>query len=137
MANMTTLRMGRPSVAAALLAGKPAAAAVRMGTTAYAQTRGSRRGMVVLVATMALGLFGVLLLLASGPAQAHDHQIPQTVLMKGTKELQAGTRVKESSWDRPAGEDLCETRRRIYGTRFPETDSVAAGAKLRVRISNT
>lgn len=87
-----------------------------------------------MVAAMALGLLGVLLLLAPGPAQAHDHRIPNTVLKKGAKELQAGTLVKESSWHYPTGENECTNETTWYSTRFPETDSVAAGAKLRVRI---
>ena len=89
--------------------------------------------MAVLLASMALGLLGVLL--AQGPARAHDdHLVPDTVLKKGAKELQAGTRVFESSWTRPSG-DLCENESTIYRTRFPETDGVAAGSRLRVRIS--
>jgi hypothetical protein len=90
--------------------------------------------VVALLAAMAVGLFGVLLL-ASGPAQAHDHQIPDTVLKKGAKELQAGTLVKESSWDQLTGDDECLNLSTIYRTRFPETDRVAAGSKLRVRVS--
>ena len=88
--------------------------------------------MAVLLASMALGLLGVLL--AQGPARAHDHRIPATVLKKGARELQAGTRVFESSWTRPSG-DLCEHQTTFYRTRFPETDGVAAGTRLRVRIS--
>lgn len=93
---------------------------------------GGRRIVVALLAA-AMGLFGGLL--ASGQAQAHDHRLPHTVLMNGTKELQAGTKVKETSWDRPAGDGLCENRKVIYRTRFPETDTVAAASKLRVRVS--
>lgn len=100
---------------------------------AYAGTTGGWGRMAVLLAAMALGLFGVLLL-AQGPASAHDHQIPDTVLKKGAKELQVGTRVAESSWDRPSGDNECVNEWAFYSTRFPETDSVAAGAKLRVRI---
>jgi hypothetical protein len=83
---------------------------------------------------MAVGLLGVLLL-ASGPAQAHDHQIPNTVLKKGAKDLQAGILVKESSWDQLTDDNECTNVNTIYRTRFPETDRVAAGAKLRVRVS--
>lgn len=103
-----------------------------MRTIQYSGTRGNWRGMVVLVAALAVGLVGVLL--AQGQAQAHDHQIPQTVLKKGTNDLQTGLLVKESRWDRLVGEDLCENELTFYRTRFPETDSVAAGANLRVRI---
>ena len=105
-----------------------------MKTTAYAETRGGWRWIVALVAAMLVGLLGVLLL-ASGTAQAHDHQIPNTVLKKGAKELQAGTLVKESSWHYPSGDNECTNETTFYRTRFPETDRVAAGAKLRVRVS--
>jgi hypothetical protein len=91
-----------------------------------------RKTATILVA-MSLGLLGVLL--SSGQAQAHDHQIPDTVLKKGAKELQAGTRVFESSWNAPAGDNECVNENAIYRTRFPETDIVAAGSKLRVRVS--
>ncbi len=105
-----------------------------MNTTANSAEAGGWRLKAVLMAAMAAGLFGVLLL-AQGQAQAHDHQVPDTVLMKGTRELQAGTLVGESSWDRRVGEDLCENRNVFYSTRFPETDKVAAGAEMRVRVS--
>ena len=95
---------------------------------------GGWRLPVALLAAMAMGLFGVLLL-ASGPAQAHDHQIPDTVLKKGAKGLQAGILVKESSWDQLTGDDECLNVSTIYRTRFPEADRVAAGSKLRVRVS--
>jgi hypothetical protein len=104
-----------------------------METAAYMGTRSGSRLMVVFLASMALGLLGILL--ASGAAQAHDHQIPNTVLKKGAKELQAGTLVKESSWNAPAGGNECVNESAIYRTRFPEADTVAAGAKLRVRVS--
>ncbi len=107
-----------------------------MKTTAYAGATGGWRLTAALLAAMALGLFGVLVL-AQRPAQAHDHQVPDTVLMKGTQELQAGTRVKESSWDRRVGEDVCDNRKVFYSTRFAETDVVAAGSKLRVRVFKT
>ncbi len=96
------------------------------------------------LAAMAVGLFGILLL-ASGPAQAHDHRIPNTVLMKGAKELQTGHRVIESSWTSPSGDGLCEHVAKYYtfelldgsGFNYPEADRVAAGSELRVRISKT
>ncbi len=105
-----------------------------MKTTANSGATGGWRVKAVLMAAMALGLFGVLLL-AQGPAQAHDHQLPNTVLKKGAKELQAGILVNESSWHYPSGENECINETNFYRTRFPETDSVAAGAELRVRIS--
>ncbi len=92
-----------------------------------------RRRTFVLLAAIAVTLVGIVLV-TQRPLSAHDHQIPDTVLMKGTKELQAGTRVVESSWDRPAGDNECVNVNAFYTTRFPETDRVAAGAKLRVRI---
>jgi hypothetical protein len=62
---------------------------------AYSGARSGSRLMVALPAAVTLGLFGALLL-ASGTAQAHDHRIPQTVLKKGAKELQAGIPVGET-----------------------------------------
>ena len=99
------------------------------GTTVSTAAGGWRLGVVVLAA-VAAGLLGVLL--AQGPARAHDHLVPETALKKGDRGLQSGTRVMESSWRRPSG-DLCELETTFYRTRFPETDSVAAGARLRVR----
>ena len=103
-----------------------------MRTTASMGARGGRSVMAVLLAAIAAGLVGALL--ASGPAGAHDHLVPGTVLKKGARELQAGTLVKESDWVYPADGGLCANESTIYRTRFPETDSVAAGAKLRVRV---
>ena len=67
-------------------------------------------------------------------AGAHDHQIPQTFLKKGAKDLQAGTRVTESNWVRPTNDGLCANKNAVYRWRFPETSRVAAGSKLKVRI---
>ena len=97
----------------------------------YSGPEDGRRLVAVLLSAMALGLLGVLL--ASGTAQAHDHLVPDTVLKKGARELQAGTKVYESVWIRPSS-DLCEHQSTIYRTRFPETDTVRAGSKLRVRV---
>ena len=105
-----------------------------MKTTTYSGATGGRKLVVVLLAAMAAGLLGVLLL-AQAPAKAHVPRIPQTVLKKGAKELQAGTLVKESSWDQLTGDDECLNLSTIHRTRFPETDRVAAGSKLRVRVS--
>src|SRR4028118_1218129 len=55
---------------------------------------GGWRVVAALVAAMTVGLFGVLLI-ASGPAQAHDHRIPGTVLKKGAKGLKAGALREE------------------------------------------
>ena len=104
-----------------------------MRTAEHLQVRDWPRLAGVLLVAMSLGLLGALL--AQAPVQAHDHQIPQTVLKKGAKELQAGTLVKESSWDQLTGDDECLNVSTIYRTRFPETDRVAAGSKLRVRVS--
>ncbi len=105
-----------------------------MKATVNSAATGGWRLKAGLMVAMALGLLGVLLL-AQGRAQAHDHQIPNTVLKKGAKELQAGTLVNESSWHYPSGENECTNETTWYSTRFPETDSVAAGAKLHVRVS--
>jgi hypothetical protein len=104
-----------------------------MGNVAYSEARSLTRLAGVLMVATVLGLLGALL--AQSPAQAHDHQIPQTVLKKAAKELQAGILVRESSWDRLTGDDECLNVSTIYRTRFPETDRVAAGSKLRVRVS--
>jgi hypothetical protein len=104
-----------------------------MRSAAYTQAGGWARPAGVLMAATVLGLLAILL--ASGTAQAHDHQIPNTVLKKGAKNLQAGILVRESSWDRLTGDDECLNVSTIYRTRFPEVDRVAASSKLRVRVS--
>ena len=88
-----------------------------------------------MVAALAVGLVGVLF--AQGQARAHDHQIPQTALVKGVRELQAGTKVYKSSWDQLFNEELCYREVIEYRYRYPETNSVAAGSELRVRIFKT
>ncbi len=88
--------------------------------------------MILLVA-VALALVGVVLVVQR-PAGAHDHQVPDTVLKKGARDLQAGRRVIESGWDQPAGDDECVNQNAIYAPGFPEVDRVAAGSRLRVRI---
>jgi hypothetical protein len=90
-----------------------------------------RAGLVL--AAVFLGLAGIVM--AQAPAEAHDHRIPATVLKKGAKELQAGTRVFESSWNAPAVGGGCVTQSAIYRTRFPEADSVPAGSGLSLRVS--
>ena len=106
-----------------------------MRTTTSVETS-VRRITFVLLAAIAVALVGIVLV-AQRPVSAHDHQIPNTVLMKGAKELQAGTRVVESSWDLPSGENECVNENTSYITRFPETDRVVAGSKLHVRIFNS
>lgn len=107
-----------------------------MKTAAYSRARSCSMLMGILLATTTLGLFGVVLL-APGPAQAHDHRIPESVLKKGNKSLQAGILVNESSWDQQTSDNECLNVNTIYRTRFPKTDSVATGAKLRVRVSKS
>ncbi len=101
--------------------------------------RGAWRLRLVLLAA-ALALVGVVLV-AQRPAEAHDHVVPETVLKKGTQNLQVGRKVIESSWNRPAGENECVNMNAIYtfelpGGKFnyPGVDRVAAGSELRVRI---
>ncbi len=90
----------------------------------------TRRMVVLLVAVAVAGA----VLIAQGTAIAHDHQIPRTVLMKGAEELQVGTKVYKSSWDQFFNEELCYGEVIEYRYRFPESNGVAAGSKLRVRI---
>ena len=92
--------------------------------------------VTLLVAAMTVALMGVVLA-TQIPASAHDHRIPQTILKKGAKELQAGTRVAESNWVYPSGDGLCGNENAVYSWRFPETDSVAPGSRLRIRIFKT
>ncbi len=91
-----------------------------------------RVGAVLLVAVV-LALAGVVLG-AQRPAAAHNHQVPDTVLKKGTRDLQMGRRVIESSWDQPSGDGLCVNQNAIYSAGFPEVDRVPADSQLRVRI---
>jgi hypothetical protein len=88
-----------------------------------------------LVAAMTVALTGVVLG-AQGPASAHDHQIPRTVLMKGAKELQRGVKVVDSAWSYYVGGDYV-TQTNVYAWGFPKEDRVAAGSKLRIRILKT
>jgi hypothetical protein len=99
-------------------------------TTTAGETSGWRWTAVLLVVVAAL----MAALAASTPASAHDHEIPQTILKKGAKGLQVGTRVIESSWVHPAGENECVQVTAFYDFRYPRVDHVAAGSKLRVRI---
>lgn len=90
-----------------------------------------KRRMAILVAAVAalVAIMG-----ASVPAGAHDHRIPQTILKKGARELQPGTRVEESNWVYPAGDGLCANENAVYRWRFPYTNRVLAGSELKVRI---
>ena len=91
-----------------------------------------RLRFVVLVA-LAVALAGIMVV-PQRPAEAHDHQVPRTILKKGARDLQVGRRVIESSWDQPAGDNECVNQNAIYAPGFPEVDRVAAGSRLRVRI---
>ncbi len=109
-----------------------------MKTTANSGATGGRRLTAALVAAIALGLLGALL--TQGTAEAHDHSIPDTVLKKGTENLQSGRRVIDSRWSSPSG-DECASVTTYYtfvlpGDKFnyPEADRVTAGSELRVRI---
>jgi hypothetical protein len=92
---------------------------------------------------MTLAVAALMVALLAGAAQAHDHRIPKTVLMKETKELQTGHRVIESYWASATADGLCESFAKSYtfelldgsGFNYPEMDRVAAGSELRVRIS--
>src|SRR3712207_5746239 len=88
---------------------------------------------VVMLAALAVALAGVVLV-SQRPAEAHDHRVPDTLLKKGTRDLQAGRRVIDSSWNQPAGANECVTQSAVYAPGFPEVDRVAAGSRLRVRI---
>jgi hypothetical protein len=87
---------------------------------------------VVMVAALAVALTGVVLV-SQRPAEAHDHQAPDTVLKKDGRTIQAGRRVNESSWDRPSG-DGCVNQSVICAPGFPEVDRVAVGSELSARI---
>ena len=104
-----------------------------MRTTAHRATSGWRMRLAVLLAAMAVALAGVFLV-AQRSASAHDHLIPQTVLVKGDKELQVGRLAKESSWTYVDGEGGLNTDTAYYYWRFPEVDRVAAGSEVRLRI---
>lgn len=104
-----------------------------MHTTAYTAAGGWRMRIVVLLAAMVVALAGVFWV-GQRPANAHDHLIPKTVLVKGDKELQAGRLVKESSWTYLDGEGGMNTDTAYYYWRFPEVDRVAAGSEMRLRI---
>ena len=67
-----------------------------MQRTEQIKGRKSRKWAAVLFASIVLG--AVVLVLYSQPAVAHDHQPPETILMKGSKELQAGWLTDEYRW---------------------------------------
>jgi len=104
-----------------------------MKTAANSGAGGGRRLAGLVLAAIAVPLVAGMLV-SQDPAVAHDHRVPGTVLEKGARELQAGTRVFESSWNSPAGGGECVTQSAIYRTRFPQIDVVAAGSKLQAHI---
>lgn len=89
--------------------------------------------VMLLVAAMTVALVGIGLV-GQKSASAHDHLIPKTTLMKGTRELQTGLKVVDSSWTQPAGNGEFVTQTASYIWRFPEVDRVAAESKLHVRL---
>jgi hypothetical protein len=100
--------------------------------------RGARvwsRTAVVLAATAA-ALVAVVLV-AQGPASAHDHQPPKTVLVKGNKTLQSGRLVAEYIWSYPSRNgNSCITDEAVVPFGFPrEVPTVAAGRTLKIRIN--
>lgn len=105
-----------------------------MERTARMDGRRSRKLAVVLFAVIALGTVGVFLY--SQPAVAHDHEPPKTVLMKGSKELQAGRLTDEYRWSytSPSGK-ACWTDEATIPFAFPRgLPTVAAGSTLKVRV---
>lgn len=104
-----------------------------MRTTARTGEGGRRTRMVVLLAAIAVGL-AVVFLVGQRPASAHDHLIPETVLVEGEERLQAGRLVKESSWTYADGEGGLNTDTAYYYWRFPDVDRVAADADMRIRV---
>jgi hypothetical protein len=92
------------------------------------------RWVLVVLMAMTVALVGVLA--AQLPANAHDHRVPMTVLMKGKQELQTGRKVNEYSWTYPAGDGTCATEQTVLTFGFPkDVPSVAADSTLKVRIN--
>ncbi len=99
---------------------------------------GGRKTAAVLFAAVAAAFLVVLAATAwAPPAEAHDHRIPETVLKKGTRDLQTGLRVAESFWSRSIPGGGCKGAYTDYVFRYPKVDRVAAGSELRVRIFKT
>ena len=113
-----------------------------MQQTTYAGGAGAgataQRMSFVVLAALAVSVVGIFLL-AQGPASAHDHKPPKTVLMKGAKELQSGRLVEEYTWSYPSRNgNSCITDEAALAFGFPrEAPTVAAGSKLKVRIYNS
>ena len=98
------------------------------------QGRKGRKWAAVLFASIVLGAVG--LVLYSQPAVAHDHQPPETVLMKGSKELQAGRLTDEYRWSYPSRSGkACWTDEATIPLAFPRSlPTVATGSTLKVRV---
>lgn len=96
------------------------------------------RRKFVLLAALAVALAAIFLV-AQGPASAHDHRPPKTVLMKGVKELQTGRLVEEYTWSYPSRNgNSCITDEATFPFGFPrEVPTVAAGRTLKIRIHNS
>lgn len=104
-----------------------------MRETNHPEGASGRRRMFALFAATAVALLGLVLAIQR-PADAHDHGIPKTVLMKGKKELQTGLKVGWSDWFSRTGAGECVHAHADYALRFPRVDTVAAGSKLKVRV---
>jgi hypothetical protein len=96
----------------------------------------------MLLAAIVIALAGISLS-TQRPASAHDHLLPTTILMKGTKELQTGHNVVDSSWTQLAGNGEFVTQTAVYSWGWPKMDDssgapiadrVPAESKLRLRI---
>lgn len=105
-----------------------------MERTVRIDGRRSRKWAVALFAAVILGAVGVFI--HSQPAAAHDHEPPETVLMKGSKELQAGRLTDEYRWSYPSPNGkVCWTDDATIPFAFPKSSpTVAAGSTLKVRV---
>ncbi len=103
--------------------------------TAYQGGPSGWRRTLVLLAGMAVSVVGIFVL-AIGPASAHDHKPPKTVLMKGKQELQIGRKVEEFRWAYPSRNgNACLVDEGTFAFGFPkEVPTVAVGSELKVRI---
>ena len=101
--------------------------------------------IIMLLAAIVVALAGVFFS-TQRPASAHDHLLPTTILMKGTKEMQTGYKVIDSSWTKPAGNGEFVTQTAVYSWGWPKMDDssgapiadrIAAESKLRLRINKS
>lgn len=93
-----------------------------------------RKRAFVLFASIMLGAAGVLL--AAGTAGAHDDHPPKTVLMKQSRELQAGRLTDEYEWSYPSPNGkACRTDEVTIPFAFARgLPTVAVGSRLKVRV---